>query len=254
MTRALLLVALNLPVTTSLIPSKRLASWRTAATVVTATVATSAGDGTHLSRYCGSGTVFAALGSRTAANNAAQRGELRVNGMQAHGATRVFFGDVLTFRSSPPPPLSLPELRRLEKFFNELTATKPDDGGRLKVLHEDEEMAVVFKPPGVHSTAWAATRKNWGDLTLSDALPLLLTAPSQPASSPLTSAPAPLPSPLPAHRLDARVSGVIAVAKTRRALAGLSQLFKSRQVVKVYRAVVVGEVRLEQLAASGATQ
>lgn len=81
-----------------------------------------------------------------------------------------------------------------------------------------------------------------GRVTLCDALPLLLTAPSQRASL------APLPAPSPAHRLDARVGGVIAVAKTRRALAGLSTLFRERRVTKVYVAIVVGAVCIEELA------
>lgn len=80
-----------------------------------------------------------------------------------------------------------------------------------------------------------------GRVTLCDALPLLLTAPSQRASLAL-------PAPSPAHRLDARVGGVIAVAKTRRALAGLSTLFRERRVTKVYVAIVVGAVCIEELA------
>ena len=53
--------------------------------------------------------------------------------------------------------------------------------------------------------------------------------------------------PVPAHRLDARVGGVLAVAKSRRALSGFSRLFKERRVTKRYSAVVVGKVCLEDL-------
>lgn len=165
--------------------------------------------------------------------------------MKVHGANRVFEGALLTLETPLPLPLSPPELRRIERLFDELTEAKPEGGGRLRVLHEDEDLALVFKPPGVHSMAWAGTRKKWGDLTLCDALPLLLTAPRSGPSR------IPLPAPLPAHRLDARVGGVIAVAKTRSALAGLSQLFRERRVEKTYRAVVVGKVCLGHLAASG---
>ena len=69
--------------------------------------------------------------------------------------------------------------------------------GRLEVLHEDDEMAVVFKPPGVHSAAWAGTRRNWGELTLCDALPLLLTPSSTPSGAASDGG---SPSPLPACR------------------------------------------------------
>ena len=226
---------------TALSPTERLSSWRTAAACTGVHVA-SVAESTPLSRFCSDGTVFPALTSRTQANNAAQRGDLLLNGRTAHGAARVHSGDVLTLNNPSPAPLSTPEVRRVERFFEELTEAKRERGGRFEVLHEDDELAVVFKPPGVHSTGWAGTRKKWGELTLCDALPLLLTAPSQRASL------APLPAPSPAHRLDARVGGVIAVAKTRRALAGLSTLFRERRVTKVYVAIVVGAVCIEELA------
>ena len=120
-----------------------------------------------LARYCASGEVFSALSSRTQANNAARRGELRLNGREAHGASRVRAGDLLSLHTPPPPPVSPPSLRRLERFVDTLTraSVRPESGGgaeqgnaRLQVLHEDAEVAVVFKPPGVHSAPWAGTR------------------------------------------------------------------------------------------------
>ncbi len=216
----------------------RLSGWRaSAASAGRHTVSVAPGEDVHLSHYCAGGMAFPSLGSRTQANNAARRKELLVNGVEAHGATRVRQGDILTLQTPPPPPMTPSALRRVEKFYSELTA-KPERGGRLELLLEDDDLAVVFKPPGVHSTAWAGTRKKWGELTLSDALPLLLTSPKQNGV-----AAAPLPSPLAVHRLDARVGGVIAVAKTHRALSGLSTLFKERAVIKVYRAIVVGDVQ-----------
>ena len=193
---------------------ERLARWDAAAAFAgehTADVAH--GAAVPLARYCASGEVFSALSSRTQANNAARRGELRLNGREAHGASRVRAGDLLSLHTPPPPPVSPPSLRRLERFVDTLTrgSVPPESGGvaeegsgRLQVLHEDAEVAVVFKPPGVHSAPWAGTRKRWGTLTLSDALPLLLSPP--PAGR---AAAAPLAAPLPAHRLDARVGGLV---------------------------------------------
>ena len=83
-----------------------------------------------------------------------------LNGRTAHGAARVHSGDVLTLNNPSPAPLV--EVRRVERFFEELTEAKRERGGRFEVLHEDDELAVVFKPPGVHSTGWAGTRKKWG--------------------------------------------------------------------------------------------
>lgn len=197
--------------------------------------------GVHLSRYCGDGTVFPSLGSRTQAKNAAHRGELLLNGAEARGHTRVKAGDLLTLPTPPPPPLVPHEVLRVERLFLELTAEAKPQGVRLETLYEDDDMAVVLKPPGIHSTSWSGTqRSEFGrtELCLSDVLPLLLSPP--PSNS--------LPSPLPAHRLDARVGGVLAVAKTRHALASLSRLFASRSVSKIYRAVVAGHVLPELLA------
>ena len=241
--------------------AERLARWSAAAAFAgehTADVAQ--GAAVPLARYIGgtgSGAIFPALTSRTQANNAARRGELRLNGREANGASRVRSGDVLSLQTLPPPPLSPPSQRRLERFVDTLTLAavrpEPDGGpepgsGGLQVLHEDAEVAIIFKPPGVHSAPWAGTRKRWGTLTISDALPLLLSPP--PAGR---AAAAPLAAPLPAHRLDARVGGVLVCAKSRRALAGLSALFKERRVHKVYRAIVVGEVDLSLLAAHDST-
>ena len=238
--------------------AERLTRWSAAAAFAGEhTAGVAPGEAVPLARYCASGAIFSALTSRTQANNAARRGELRLNGQEANGASRVRSGDVLSLQTPPLPPVSPPELRRLERFVDTLTlaAVRPEPGGgpepgsgRLQVLHEDAEVAVVFKPPGVHSAPWAGTRKRWGTLTLSDALPLLLSPP--PAGQ---VAAAPLAAPLPAHRLDARVGGVLVCAKSRRALAGLSALFKERQVHKVYRAIVVGEVDLSLLAARDST-
>ena len=231
-------------------PTERLLQWRTSAAFAgyhTATVAP--GTSVRLSCYCGDGMVFPSLSSRTQANNAAKKGELLLNGMEVHGAARVSAGDVLTLRVPALPAMQSAEVQRVKRFYHELTKAKPERGGRLAVLHEDEDVALVFKPPGVHSTPWAGTRKNWGDLTLCDALPLLLAAPHSGGSddSDLSTVPAPLPAPVPAHRLDARVGGVLAVAKSRRALSGFSRLFKERRVTKRYSAVVVGKVCLEDL-------
>ena len=118
------------------------------------------------------------------------------------------------------------------------------------ILYDDNEVAVVFKPSGVHTLSWAGTvQKNV--LAFNDCLPIILS-PSNPTpsflSSPnitdtVTSTGPPslsLARPSPCHRLDARVSGCVVVAKTKNALADLSHQFENRLVKKEYRAVVAG--------------
>jgi len=103
------------------------------------------------------------------------------------------------------------------------------------VLYEDDHMAIVFKPAGIHTLGWLSTFQS-NSLTFDQILPLLLLPP--PPTSPFYTET--LARPLPCHRLDARVSGPVCIAKTHRALASLSKLFASRKVTKVYMAVLVG--------------
>ena len=60
-----------------------------------------------------------------------------------------------------------------------------------------------------------------------------------------------LARPLPVHRLDARVAGCVVVAKSRHALVHLKAQFEDREVVKEYRAILVGDL-LEKCAAEDA--
>lgn len=45
--------------------------------------------------------------------------------------------------------------------------------------------------------------------------------------------------PQPAHRLDFATSGVLVVGKTKKALLGLQELFKTKNITKMYHAVVI---------------
>lgn len=100
------------------------------------------------------------------------------------------------------------------------------------ILFEDDNMAIVFKPAGTHSLAWINTLKS-NSLSFDSILPLLL-APSPCADC--------LPRPIPCHRLDARVSGCLVVAKTHAALAACNSHFEQRAVHKQYVAVCCGDV------------
>jgi 23S rRNA-/tRNA-specific pseudouridylate synthase len=80
---------------------------------------------------------------------------------------------------------------------------------------------------GIHTKK--ATNPKYG--ALEDALPALLSPPATADA---------LPLPLAMHRLDVRVSGLLLVAKTRRAALSLAQQFESRRVLKEYEALLVG--------------
>lgn len=91
--------------------------------------------------------------------------------------------------------------------------------GGLRVCHEDEELAVVYKPEGVDVSSLASSLR-----------------PSRSADR------RPLWRPQHCHRLDKPTSGLVVVAKTGDALTNLSAAFAARLVRKRYRAVVAGRL------------
>jgi 23S rRNA pseudouridine1911/1915/1917 synthase len=150
--------------------------------------------------------VFDAYPTRSSAKKGCKRGEVAVDGRVAEGSRFIHPGQQIERHHAPSA-----------------------DGGHypceIRVLHEDDDLAVVFKPPGL--------RVNGNQYrTLERALPHNLTP------SPLADA----ITPRVCHRLDAKTSGLVATAKTRQALVGISQAFMNREVDKRYRAVVIGRL------------
>jgi len=104
--------------------------------------------------------------------------------------------------------------------------------GELVVVHEDEHLAVIDKPAGMVSHPSSVVRggtlseravERWGPL------------------------PAPQGEDRPGivHRLDADTSGLIVVARTEPAAAGLLAQFRERRVKKEYLALVFGSPRFD---------
>ncbi|KAJ0405765.1 hypothetical protein P43SY_003615 [Pythium insidiosum] len=98
----------------------------------------------------------------------------------------------------------------------------------LRVVYDGESFAVVVKPVGIHV-------KGRGTRNVETALPVLLRPPAPTCRDAL-------PVPHAVHRLDYRVGGLLLVAKTRRAEVALSAQFEQHEVVKQYRAILVGRV------------
>lgn len=95
----------------------------------------------------------------------------------------------------------------------------------VPVLYEDEEIALIQKPAGIGVSG------NYFR-TIQNALPFNLT-PSNSFDA--------LPAPLPAHRLDSPTSGLLLVAKTRRARRVLGDQFENKTIQKQYQAIVIGQ-------------
>ena len=178
--------------------------------------------GERLTRVAGQ--TFAQLGTKSQAENAVKRGALLVNGEVVEKARIVNFGDTLTFQ---PPTAAVPDAKRLEsraRFVEHLRSKG------LRAVYEDDHLAVVFKPPGIHTKAGT----NVKFAALEDALAAELTPPPVAANDAL-------PLPLVMHRLDVPVSGVCLVSKTRSAAVSLGRQFATRDVHKTYHALLVGQ-------------
>jgi len=174
----------------------------------------------HVSARC----FPSALGSRSQASAAIKRGDLVLNGEAAEGCRLVRSGDVLSLTVRPP---RLPQGRALAARVR-FVQHSLEQG--LRAVYEDDEMAVVYKPAGVHTKH--ETNPKYG--AFEDALPAVLSLPAAKHA---------LPLPLAVHRLDVRVCGLVLVAKTRPAAASLSLQLQQRVVNKTYHALLLGEPR-----------
>jgi len=143
-------------------------------------------------------------------------------------------GDVLV--DGQPRPKSF-RLNGGERIAVDLTAetTLPAEGPPVPVVFEDEHLVVVSKPSGLvtHPTA----RRRAG--TLVNRL-LGMGVRLAPAGGELR--------PGIVHRLDAGTSGLLIVAKTDGAYAGLRDLFRRHAVDRRYLALVRGRVQHDSFA------
>lgn len=142
-------------------------------------------------------------------------GWITLDGNQVKPSLKLKLGDRVTITEPPPEPSPLtPEHIPLD------------------ILYEDADLMVVNKPPGMTTHPAPGSRSG----TLVNAL-LGISSELAEGSDP--------ERPGIVHRLDKDTSGLIVVAKNRKALENLSDQFKSRQVQKIYLALVKGHVRPE---------
>ena len=147
--------------------------------------------------------------SRSQAKLFIKRGHVLVDGTPQKASYPVRSGEIIEIAPLPSPP----------------TTATPEDIP-LDILYEDDSLAAINKPPGMvvhpapgqwHGTVVNALLAHWGwNVEEASLRPGIV------------------------HRLDKDTSGVLLVAKHHIALEALSEQFKSRQVRKTYRAVVVG--------------
>lgn len=95
----------------------------------------------------------------------------------------------------------------------------------LKVLFEDEHLAVIYKPAGILVSGNSFK-------TIANALPQNILG------SNLIDA----TKPQPVHRLDYATTGILLVGKTSSSIRALNKLFEDDKIEKVYYAVAIREI------------
>lgn len=154
--------------------------------------------------------------SRAALQRLMREGRVLLAGGPARASYRVRGGERVVVDLPFPPPSTL----------------EPEDRP-LDVLHEDADLLVINKPPGMTVHPGAGRRSG----TLVNALLHHCRGLSGIGG---------ILRPGIVHRLDRETSGVLVVAKNDAAHRDLSDQFKARTVSKIYEALVRGRPRLAQ--------
>jgi 23S rRNA pseudouridine955/2504/2580 synthase len=146
-----------------------------------------------------------------------RRGEIRVDGGRAKSNTRLKAGQIVRV----PPFQARPEDDRPAHTAPGRISQADADMIRALVLYEDGEIIVLNKPAGL------AVQGGTGAYRHVDGLSRALVADGE-------------EKPRLVHRLDRDTTGVLVLAKSIPAANALGKLFKSRDLEKIYWAVVLG--------------
>lgn len=143
-------------------------------------------------------------------------GQVRVDGKRVKAGQRLEPGQTIRV-----PPLGIPDQPvRGAKRQPDIPQAEAD-ALRAAVLHRDDSVIVLNKPPGLAVQGGTGTHRHLDGMLEA----LRFDAPAPPKL---------------VHRLDKDTSGVLLLARTQRAAASLAKLFRGQEVKKLYWAVVVG--------------
>jgi 23S rRNA pseudouridine955/2504/2580 synthase len=144
-------------------------------------------------------------------------GEVRINGGRTSADTRLEVGDNLRI---PPVRVSDRAGKRLLLVGDPTGTTGKTAAKNFRILFEDEHLLAIDKPAG--------TAVHGGSGVSFGVIEQLRLARPQAGFLELV------------HRLDRETSGVLLVAKNRRALKALQDQFRQRETGKTYLALVLG--------------
>lgn len=146
-------------------------------------------------------------------------GEIKVSGKISKARYILQIGDRIEYEFKEPQKISL----------------EPDYNLELNIIHEDKDLIVINKPSGIVVHAGVGNLKH----TLVNALlahyPPIGEVGDEPNFRPGI-----------VHRLDKDVSGLMLIAKNNQSFAYLKNLFKTRQIKKIYTCLVWGKIKQEK--------
>ncbi len=151
--------------------------------------------------------VFELCPTKSSIKKAIKQKQVKVNGKDTQTGYWIKKGDVITFETdySIYKPLELD----------------------LPIIFEDEYFAVIHKPAGISVS---------GNLfyTIENALSYNLKESNQSDAI----------RPQPTHRLDNQTSGLLIIAKTKKARIRLGEMFENKSIQKIYHALVIGDIKI----------
>jgi len=157
-----------------------------------------------------------------------RKGKILLNGQKAPGKTRLKDGDVVEIRLRRGRPAE--DLPQTPVGSERIAERFGDIGSGIPVLFEDDDLLVIDKPAGL--PVQPGNRRELGSL-LDLICRYMPPAPRDPDGAPPF-------APSPVHRLDIETSGILIVAKTRRAAREMSRALAEGESLKTYLAVVEG--------------
>lgn len=154
--------------------------------------------------------LFITVPTRSALKKAIKKGLVLIDGQPATTAKFIHGGEVIELIECEVAPG-----KRFEKV--------------LKVLYEDDYLAVILKPKGISTSGNRFA-------TISNCLEMNLK-PSPESDATI---------PFPVHRLDYDTSGLLIIGKTASVRRSLHDMFEKNQISKMYHAVCVGHFKKKE--------
>ncbi len=153
--------------------------------------------------------IFSRVPTKSALKKALKKQQITVNNSIASTATFISGGETIRLTMLDDKVISKKKL-----IF------------KLKVLFEDDYLAVVRKPAGVLVSG--NKFKTIANALSQNLKPSILTT---------------ITAPQPVHRLDYATTGVLLVGKTSNSIYALNKLFENKEIKKTYYAVTIGNMK-----------